>query len=137
MRPEGRGMTTAQVRTSERQPRITLISSRLSAKPRATAWVFYTVLVAAVFFGLIYAQTELDASAFELRDLEDQIAAAEQEQLELELDLARLSSPARIVPAANDLGMVLPTQMHTLTAPGIVAKADDQDLSDPLVTASP
>lgn len=128
---------TARAAKVERQQPITLISNRLHGRSRPTAWLFYTVLVAAVFFGLIYAQTELDASAFELRDLEEQIAVAEQRQLELELDLARMSSPARIVPAASDLGMVLPTDRRTITAPGIVAKADEPDLTDPLVAASP
>lgn len=122
-----------------RQPgsRVRLISSQATARPRVAAWVVYTLVVAIVFFGLIYSQTALDGSAFELRELEDQIDLAEQQQLELRLEVARLSSPSRIVPAANDLGMVLPTDMRTISAPGVVVRSADAPLSDPTVTASP
>ena len=119
------------------KPRIRLIANRQHDRPSVSAWVVYTAIVALVFFGLIYSQTELDGSAFELRELEIQIANAEREQLDLSLEVARLSSPARIVPAANDLGMVLPSDMRTISAPGVVAQADEAPLSEPLVTASP
>ena len=122
-----------------RQPgtRVRLISSQPTARPRVGAWVVYTLVVAIVFFGLIYSQTALDGSAFELQELETQIANAERQKLELSLEVARLSSPSRIVPAANDLGMVLPTDMRTISAPGVVVRSTDAPLSDPLVSASP
>lgn len=122
-----------------RQPRaaVRLISSQRVARPRVAAWAIYTFVVAVVFFGLIYSQTALDGSAFQLQELESQIATAEQRQLELSLEVARLSSPSRVVPAANALGMVLPTDMRTISAPGVVVRSTDAPLSEPLVTASP
>lgn len=126
-------------RALSRQPAepVRLISSRATVRPRVAAWAVYTVVVALAFFGLIYSQTALDGSAFELQELETQIATAEQQRLELTLEVARLSSPSRIVPAANDLGMVLPTDMRTISAPGVVVRSADAPLSEPLVTASP
>lgn len=128
---------TARVLSREPAEPVRLISSRATVRPRVAAWIVYTLIVALVFFGLIFSQTALDASAFELQKLETQIATAEQQKLVLTLEVARLSSPSRIVPAANDLGMVLPTDMRTISAPGVVVRSEDAPLSDPLVTASP
>ncbi len=128
---------TARALQKETPARIRLISSGPTGRPRVAAWVVYTLVVALVFFGLIYSQTELDASAFELQELDEQISDAQLLHSELSLEVARLSSPARIVPAANDLGMVLPTEMRTISAPGVVARADATPLAEPLVTASP
>lgn len=124
-----------EVRAEHRGIRV--IKGTRSEQPRVGGWAVYSVVVALVFFGQIYSQTELDSSAFELKELDSQIAEAQAEQLELKLEVARLDSPARIVPAADELGMVLPTDRRAITAPGVVVSADDQPLSDPLVTASP
>ncbi len=128
---------TARALQTKAPERIRLISTGTAGRPRVAAWVVYTVVVAAVFFGLIYSQTELDGSAFELQKLDQQLTDAQLRHSALSLEVARLSSPARIVPAANDLGMVLPSDMRTISAPGVVDIADATPLAEPLVTASP
>jgi len=74
-----------------------------------------------VFFGLIYSQTRLNQSALEIQEIENLIEAEHEIAEDLSLQVARLRSPARVQPAAIDLGMVFPSFLETLTTPGVVA----------------
>lgn len=129
-------MTARLAPQPARRAPVRVVAGSRRARPRIGGWVVYTVVVALAFFGLIYSQTSLDSSAFELKELEAQIAVEEAEYQELRLMVARLQSPARIAPAAEDLGMVLPHSMQTVTAPGVVVDASDPVVS-PVLTASP
>lgn len=130
-------MTARLAHQPNRRVPVRVVQGRRTQRPRIGGWVVYTAVVALAFFGLIYSQTSLDSSAFELKELEAQIAVEEASYQELRLLVARLQSPARVAPAARDLGMVLPTSLQTVTAPGVVVVEESELPATPLLTASP
>ena len=78
--------------------------------PRLLPLVFFTFLVVAVFFSMIYLRIALDRSAFELDTITDQIAVEESLQLDLRLELAQLQDPQRIASQAEQIGLVYPDE---------------------------
>lgn len=114
-------MTAARPITSPRRHAgMRVVQGHSGARPRVGGWIVYTVVAAVAFFGLIYSQTRLNASAIKINEIQQAIEV-EQEQFEtLQLQIARLESPALVVPAAEELGMVFPTDMVALTASGVV-----------------
>lgn len=74
-------------------------------------------LAIAMFFALIYSRVALDRAAFQITTLDGQIS--EQEGLfdELRLAVAQLESPQRIYAEAEQMGMVLPDEGRTVSAP--------------------
>ncbi len=103
-----------------------LLQNRRVRMPHLGMWVVYTVFAVAAFFGLIYSRTVLDASAFELQQIETQIAQEQERFQQLRLEVARLSSPQRIVPAAEEMGLVFPEDVIPVVAPDtFVADAND------------
>lgn len=106
-----------------------LLHSKRVRIPHLGMWVVYTMVAIIAFFGLIYSRTALDASAFELQQLETNIAAEQERFQQLRLEVARLSSPQRIIPAAEEMGLVFPDDVTPLVASGVVA-ADASDLED-------
>ena len=106
-----------------------MIEGRLGARPRIASWMLYTIAFALVFFGLIFSQTRLNQSALTIQEIETQIAIEREIAEDLGLQVARLQSPARVQPAADDLGMVFPSSLETLTASGVVT-ADDPVLPE-------
>jgi cell division protein FtsL len=82
-------------------------------------WLLFTALVIFVFFALIYSRTILSDSAFRLEEVESQIAQEEAVYQQLRLEVARLQSPGRIVPLAEQIGLVLPNQVRTVEAAGV------------------
>ncbi len=106
------------------RPRIRIVASRRLPAQRISGWLISSVVVALVFFGLIYSHTRLNTSALELQRLESEIGAELDKMETLNLEVARLQSPAIVAPAAEQLGLVFPTEMRTLTAPGVVVQSD-------------
>lgn len=103
----------AQPRTrAERNIRV--LKGRRTARPSVAPWMIVALIAVSGFFGLGFAQTSLDRSAFELAELEKSIASAEARNLELELEVARLENPARIAPLAEEMGLVVPQTTHQL-----------------------
>lgn len=82
--------------------------------PRLRSWVVFTAAVVVAFFLLILSRTTLDQSAFQVRDLEQQIVLEEQRYWELRVEVARLQAPDRIVGAAEELGLVYPDRVDTV-----------------------
>jgi cell division protein FtsL len=82
-------------------------------------WLLFTVLVVFVFFALIYSRTALSGSAFDLKEVDAQIAQEAATFDKLRLEVARLQSPERIVPLAEEIGLVLPDQVRTVEAAGV------------------
>jgi cell division protein FtsL len=74
----------------------------------------FTAAVVVAFFLLILSRTTLDQSAFQVRDLEQQIVLEEQRYWELRVEVARLQAPDRIVGAAEELGLVYPDRVDTV-----------------------
>ncbi len=99
-----------------------------AAGPRIVPLAFYTVLVVALFFAMIYLRIALDRTAFELDELERAIELEESRTLDLRLEIAQLQDPIRIATEAERIGLAHPSQRLALivttsreTAPPIVA----------------
>lgn len=87
-------------------PRRSIVVSR--PRHRASQWTVFFVLVLVAFFGLIYSRLSLDASAFELDELQEQIVIEEERLSLLQLEVARLQDPDRVAAEAARLGLVYP-----------------------------
>lgn len=96
------------VRTPVARPRLRVIAGRRTVA--VPSWPLALVLLIAVFFALVAARTALDASAFELRDLRSAIDQEAAQVAQLQLDVARASTPQRLADAASELGLGLPQQ---------------------------
>lgn len=82
--------------------------------PRVVPLVFYTALVIALFFAMIYLRIALDRTAFELDELERSIELEESRTLDLRLQIAELQDPIRIANEAERIGMTHPEERRTL-----------------------
>ncbi|MEX1044344.1 MAG: hypothetical protein WD020_06865, partial [Acidimicrobiia bacterium] len=70
----------------------------------------------------------LDQGAFDLAEMDRKIVAASTENAQLRLEVARLESPARVAPLAEEMGMVFPTERETVVVERI---ADPTAPTDP------
>ncbi len=102
------------------RPRIRVITGRGRARPRIAPWLLFTLLAIVAFFALIYSRVALNDAAFRLDEVERRILQEEAEYQQLRLEVARLQSPERIVPLAEQLGLVLPAEVRTLEVVGVV-----------------
>ena len=86
--------------------------------------LFAVMVVLAVLgapFALVLVHIELTANQLRLTSLQSRGDQAQQTYEKLQLQVAQLESPARVVATAQQLGMVTPTTIHYLTAsPGTV-----------------
>ena len=92
------------------------------------SWLLFVAIVVAAFYGLIFSRISLDRSAFELDELQEQIAAEEARHFELRVEVAELMDPNRIANAADRLGMVYPAERNQLTADSVSEPAVQQEL---------
>lgn len=99
-----------------REEQLRVLPGRRSAKHSLAPWMVVAVLGVVAFFGQGIARTALDRSAMDLAQLNREIAVQEAINLDLTLKLARLESPARIAPLAEEMGLVLPMTTHQLLA---------------------
>ena len=107
--------------TSQAFPRIrTRLGARTTSVrgPRVVPLLFFTVLVIALFFAMIYLRIALDRNAFELEQLESQIVLEESRQLDLRLEIARLQDPLRISSEAQRIGLTYPDERIAITVNG-------------------
>ncbi len=81
---------------------------------RQLGWL---VVAIAMFFALIYSRIFLDRAAFQITNLEGLISEQETRFDELRLQVAQLESPQRIYAEAQRMGMVLPEEARTVSAP--------------------
>lgn len=84
--------------------------------------VVFTVAVVVAFFAMIYTRISLDRTAFDLHQIEQEIAVQERVHWDLRLELARLQDPQRIEDAAAELGLVYPEERITVEAPGVATE---------------
>lgn len=108
-------------------PRLRLIQGVSRTHPQLVTWLFFSLLAMMVFFALIAARTSLDRSAFQLAEIDRQIAEEKARFEELRLDIARLSSPRRIAPLAEQMGMVLPSSVTQISAPQVIRFETDRE----------
>lgn len=112
-------MTARPAPLTQTRPQIRVVPGRGIQPLRMAPWLLFTVLVIFVFFALIYSRTALSDSAFRLKEVDAQIAQQEATYQQLRLEVARLQSPERIVPLAEEIGLVLPSQVRTVEAAGV------------------
>lgn len=106
-----------------RAPRVAglrVIEGKTARRPLFAPWVWFTLVVVTAFLGMAVARTALDHGAFELAELNRQIAVETTKNQQLVLDVARLESPARIGPLAEELGLVYPEERRPLLVEGVV-----------------
>jgi cell division protein FtsL len=87
----------------------------------------FSLVVVMTLVGLTMARTTLDRGAFELADLEARIAQAENRNEELLVEVARLESPSRIGPLAEEMGLVYPETARPLLVEGVGPTPNPED----------
>lgn len=122
-------MTARAQRVAVKRPAgLKLVQGRRSRRPVVSPFVVFVLIVLVALFGIVFARTALDGGAFELAELNRQIVAARTENTQLRLEVARLESPTRVAPLAEQMGMVFPTERDTVVVERI---ADPDQPADP------
>lgn len=135
-------MTARPARQAAPVAKLRIVQGKAPAHPTAWGWLLVAIVAVGLFFGLITANTAMDRAAFELQEIRAEIAAEQARFDQLRLEVARLSSPERIQPMAEELGLVYPdpSDIRTVTAAGVVVVRQDADRwtdIKSLVSASP
>jgi cell division protein FtsL len=114
-------MTARPLRSQQpkRAAGLRVIGGRRAHMPRIGPFAIFGIVVVASMFGIVVARTSLDAGAFELADLDRQIAAEQNRQELLVLEVARMESPERVGPLAQEMGLVIPENRQVLLVVGI------------------
>ncbi|MGH8934812.1 MAG: hypothetical protein ACRDXD_00840 [Acidimicrobiia bacterium] len=118
-------MTARPVAIPRPRPHLRVVQGRAARAPRLAPWALFTTLVLLAFFGLIFSRIALDRSAFVLEELEDQIALEAVRYQGLRLEVARLQSPQRVLQQAEEMGLVFPAEVRTLSVPAAVATGEN------------
>ncbi len=118
-------MTLAQPQRGD-QPSLEVIAGK-ARRPhtKISHWIVFALAVTVAFFGLIYSRISLDHSAFEIQELEEQIAVQEELHWQLRYELAQIQDPALLEGQISDLGMIYPDQRVALSVP--VVSVDELD----------
>ena len=106
-------------------PRLRLLAGHRPRRRPIGAWLVFTLAAVLAFFLIIWSRIALDRTAFELVELEGEIAAAQARYEELRLEVARLQAPSRIAPLAEEMGLVFPEETRTVTGRPL-RRLDDQ-----------
>jgi len=96
-------------------------------RPKISHWIVFAVAVIVAFFGLIYSRISLDRSAFEIQELEAQIAVQEGLHWQLRREFAEIQDPARLEQHIANLGMVFPEERLALSVPVVGVDELDPD----------
>lgn len=113
-------MTARPAGRPERAPtRLRVIAGRRAQRPGMGAWILFSALAVVLFFALIVSRVALDKPALELNDLARQIEAEQVHYQQLRLEVARLQAPERIVPLAEELGLIYPQEVRVVVADGV------------------
>jgi len=108
--------TRALQQPAERGGLRVLKGRRRLRRPPIVPWMIMALVGTAAFLGLGFARTSLDKSAFELAELNEAIAEQTAVNRRMSLEIARLESPARIAPLAEEMGLVIPDQTRRIFA---------------------
>jgi len=118
-------MTLVQPRPQARPGLEVIPGNARRPRTRIGHWVIFALAVTVAFFGLIYSRISLDNSAFEIQELEDQIAAQEDLHWQLRMELAEAQAPDLLDEQIAELGMVYPEDRVALKVP--VVSVDELD----------
>ncbi len=119
-------MTTQPLRHPSLRPGLRVLPGRKVRTPRLAPWALFVAVALIAFFGLIYARTALDRAAVDLADISREIAGLEAANRQLSLEVARLQSPARIAPLAQEMGMVYPERQRRVVTSGVYEEAPER-----------
>jgi cell division protein FtsL len=125
-------MTSQAAPYTARRAREKAAASDVAGGPRIVPLLFFSVLVVAIFFAMIYLRIAMDRSAFELDSVNDQITLEQSRTLDLRLELAQLQDPQRIAAQAAEIGLVYPESQITLVVTGERERADYRGDETPL-----
>ena len=107
-------MTARPLRAPQHGGRIRVIGGRKRLRrPSISPFFVFGVVIVASMIGIVVARTSLDSGAFRLAELEQRIQEEERRMEVLTLEVARLESPTRIGPLAEEMGMV-PAENRTV-----------------------
>lgn len=136
-------MTAAPAIAAESRRRLRVVAGAKVGRVRVLPAVVMALALVLAFFAIIFSHARLTESSFELEELSSAIELEQARFEELRLDVARLSSPARIGPEAERLGMVLPdpAALRPITAT-MLSESNHDDAAHwasvkPIVTAAP
>ena len=85
-------------------------------------WLIFSLVAVVAFLGMVLTRTSFDRIAIELSAVEAELAEAKGLNQRLRLQIAQLESPARVAPAAQELGMVYPLSSNRLVVEGVIAE---------------
>ena len=120
-------MTLAQPNTTQERSLKVIPGASRRPRTKMSHWVIFALAVTVAFFGLIYSRISLDQSAFEIQELEEQIAIQEQLHWQLRYELAGIQDPALLDGQIADLGMVAPSEVIALSVPIVTVDELDPD----------
>ena len=109
------------------KPGLRVLTGRRGRRQPLAPWLIFSVVAVVAFLGMILTRTSLDRAAIELSSIERGLAEAKSLNQRLRLEIARLESPARVAPAAQQLGMVYPQTSNRLVVEGVIPAT----MSDP------
>lgn len=117
-------MTARAARVPVKRPDgLRVVQGRKHRRPIVTPFFAFVMIVLVALFGIVFARTALDQGAFDLAELNRQIVSARSENTQLRLEVARLESPTRVAPLAEQMGMVFPAARDTV----VVERITDPD----------
>lgn len=104
-----------------------IMGKRHAGRAHLTPWLAFTLVVVVALTGVVLTQTALDRGAFDLGDLDREIAVAQTLNQQLRLEVARLESPGRVGPIADGMGLVYPDDRQTVFVNGVVDQVVEGD----------
>lgn len=120
-------MTVAQRQIAARPTLEVIPGASRGPRTKISHWVMFALAVVVAFFGLIYSRISLDHSAFEIQELEQQIAIQEDLHWQLRYELAQIQNPATLGQQIANLGLVYPDQRIALSVPVVGVNELDPD----------
>jgi cell division protein FtsL len=115
-------MTAQAARNPRASHGLRVVTGQRKKRQPMAPWLIFSLVAVIAFMGMVLTRTSLDRIAIELSSVETQLAEAKGLNQRLRLQIAQLESPARVAPAARDLGMVYPQTSNRLVVRGVIAK---------------
>lgn len=112
---------------NRREAGLRLVQGRRHRRPVVTPFLAFVLIVLVALFGIVFARTALDQGAFDLSELNREVVAARSHNTQLRLEVARLESPTRVAPLAEQMGMVFPTERDTVVVERTTDPAEPED----------
>lgn len=113
-------MTARALRSPRPTQGLRVVTGQRKKRQPIAPWLIFSMVAVVAFLGMVLTRTSLDRIAIELSTVEGQLAEAKGLNQRLRLQIAQLESPARVAPAAHDLGMVYPQSSNRLVVEGVI-----------------